>query len=47
LAQWVNGLEDYKKSLERFTMEFAAKTCGLTIELLKQVAHMIVEANGV
>jgi formate dehydrogenase major subunit len=47
LAQWVNGLEDYKKSLQPFTMEFAAKTCGLTVELLKQVAHMIVEADGV
>jgi len=47
LAQWINGLEDYKKSLQPFTMEFAAKTCGLTVELLKQVAHMIVEADGV
>ena len=47
LAQWVNDPEDYKKSLEPFTMEFAAKTCGLTVELLKQVAHMIVEADGV
>jgi predicted molibdopterin-dependent oxidoreductase YjgC len=35
------------KSLEPFTLEFAAKTCGLTVELLKQVAQMIVEANGV
>jgi formate dehydrogenase major subunit len=47
LTQWVNGLEDYKKSLEPFTMEFAAKTCGLSVELLKQVAHIIVEADGV
>ena len=47
LTRWVNGVEDYKKSLDPFTMEFAAKTCGLTVELLKQVAHMIVEANGV
>jgi formate dehydrogenase major subunit len=47
LAQWVNDLEDYKKSLQPFTMEFAAKTCGLTVELLKQVAQMIVEADGV
>jgi formate dehydrogenase major subunit len=47
LGQWVNGLEDYKKSLEPFTMEFAAKTCGLTMDLLKQVAHMIAEADGV
>src|ERR1700675_520916 len=47
LDQWVNGLDQYYKSLEPFTLEFAAKTCGLPVELLKQVAHMIVEANGV
>ena len=47
LAKWVNGLEQYRESLEPFTMEFAAKTCGLTVDLLKQVAHMIVEADGV
>jgi formate dehydrogenase major subunit len=47
LDQWVNGLNEYKKSLEPFTMEFAAETCGLTVDLLKQVAHLIAEANGV
>jgi formate dehydrogenase major subunit len=47
LDQWVNGLDEYYKSLEPFTLEFAAKTCGLTVELLKQVAQMIVEASGV
>src|SRR6202035_5603476 len=47
LDQWVNGLDQYHKSLEPFTLEFAAKTCGLTVELLKQVAQMIVEAKGV
>ena len=47
LSQWVNGLEEYKKSLEPFTMEFAEKTCGLPIETLKKVAHMIAEAEGV
>jgi formate dehydrogenase major subunit len=47
LDQWVNGLDEYYKSLEPFTLEFAAKTCGLTVELLKQVAHMIAQANGV
>src|SRR6201993_920762 len=47
LTQWVNGLEEYKKSLQPFTMEFAAETCGLSVDLLKQVAHMIVEASGV
>jgi formate dehydrogenase major subunit len=47
LSQWVNGLEEYKKSLEPFTMEFAEKTCGLPVETLKKVAHMIAEAEGV
>ena len=47
LAQWVNGLEEYKKSLAPFTMEFASRTCGLSEDPLKKVAHMIAEANGV
>lgn len=47
LDQWVNGLEEYKKSLEPFTMEFAVETCGLPMETLKTVAHMIAEASGV
>jgi formate dehydrogenase major subunit len=47
LDQWVNGLEEYKKSLAPFTMEFAARTCGLSEDTLKKVAHMIAEANGV
>jgi len=47
INQWVNGFEEYKKSLEPFTMEFAAKTCGLSVETLKQVAHMIVDAKAV
>jgi len=47
LNQWVNGLEDYKKSLEPFSMEFAEKTCGLPMETLKKVAQMIAEAESV
>jgi formate dehydrogenase major subunit len=47
LNQWVNGLEEYKKSLAPFTMEFAARTCGLPENILKDVAHMIAEASGV
>ena len=31
LEKWVNGLEEYKKSLGPFTMEFAAETCGLSL----------------
>jgi formate dehydrogenase major subunit len=47
MDQWVNGLEEYKKSLAPFTMEFAAKTCGLSEDTLKEVAHMIAKADGV
>ncbi len=47
LNKWVNGLEEYKKSLALFTMEFASRTCGLSEDTLKKVAHMIAEANGV
>jgi len=47
IEKWVNGLDAYYKSLESFTLEFAAQTCGFSVDLLKKVAHMIVEADGV
>jgi formate dehydrogenase major subunit len=47
LRQWVNGLDEYKKSLAPFTLEFASQTCGLPIQTLKTVAHMIAEAESV
>jgi formate dehydrogenase major subunit len=47
LRQWVNGLDEYKKALAPFTLEFASKTCGLPVETLEKVAHMIAEASGV
>ncbi len=47
LEKWVNGLDEYKKSLEPFTMDFAAEKCGLPIETLKQVAQMIADAEKV
>ncbi len=47
LRQWVNGLDEYKKTLAPFTMEFASQTCGLPVETLEKVAHMIAEASGV
>ena len=39
--------EEYKKSLESFTLEMASERCGLPIETLTKVAHMIAEADGV
>jgi formate dehydrogenase major subunit len=47
LSQWVNGLEEYKRSLAPFPLEFAARTCDLSEDTLKKVAHMIAGANGV
>ncbi len=47
LEKWVNGLAEYRKSLEPFTMEFAAEKCGLPVETLQTVAHTIAEAEGV
>jgi len=47
LDQWVNNLEEYRKSLEPFTLEFASRTCGLSVETLKQIAHIIADAERV
>ncbi len=47
LNQWVNGLDEYRKSLEPFTLELAEQKCGLPVETLKTLARMIAEADGV
>lgn len=47
IAQWVNGFEDYRQSLQQYTLEFAAERTGLSQDLLKQVASEIVKADGV
>jgi len=47
IDKWVNGAEEYKQSLEPFTLELASQRCGLPIETLTKVAHMIVEADSV
>ncbi len=46
LKQWVNGTDAYWKSLDPFTMEMASQRCGIPIETLTKVAHMIAEADG-
>jgi formate dehydrogenase major subunit len=47
IDKWVNGFDEYRKSLEPFTLEFAAERCGLSLEILKKVAHMIADAERV
>ena len=46
LDQWVNGLEEYRKSLEPFTMEYAAQKCNVPLETLVQVAEEIGKAES-
>src|SRR5438477_4542574 len=45
LDQWVNGLDDYRKSLESFTMEAASHISGVPQETLTTVARMICDAK--
>ena len=47
ISQWVHGLDEYRRSLEPFTLETAQEACGLPIETLKKVAVMIAESKGV
>jgi formate dehydrogenase major subunit len=47
LSQWVNGVDEYRRRLEPFTLEFVSRTCELPIEALKQLAHMIADAKAV
>lgn len=46
LAQWVNGVEDYRKSLSPFTMEYASRKTGLPVDTLERVARTIAEAKS-
>jgi formate dehydrogenase major subunit len=46
LDQWVNGVDEYRRSLEPFTMDYAAKTCGVPVETLEQIAKEIAAAES-
>ncbi len=47
LASWVNGLAEYRASLESFTLEFAAARCGVAVETLQNVARTIAASDKV
>jgi hypothetical protein len=46
LDQCVNGVDEYRKSLEPFTMEYAARTCEVPVETLERVAKEIASAES-
>lgn len=45
--QWVNHFDEYKQSLEQYTMEYAEKITGVPVTTLTTVAHEIAAADGV
>lgn len=47
IDKWVNEADEFRKSLEPFTLEMASERCGLPKEELIQVAQMIAEAESV
>jgi formate dehydrogenase major subunit len=47
LDNWVNGLDKFRKSLEPFTMEYAAKTCNVPLETLERVAKELAAAKSI
>jgi formate dehydrogenase major subunit len=46
LKNRVNGFDDYKESLEKFTLEYAEKTTGISKSELIKLAEMIHEAKS-
>jgi formate dehydrogenase major subunit len=47
IEQRVNHYDEYVKSLEPFTMEYAEQTTGISADTLRTVAEEIVKADGV
>ena len=46
LNRWVEGLDEYRKSLAPFTLEAASRLTGISADQLKRVAHQIAEADS-
>lgn len=46
LKERVNNVDEYKQSLDKFTLEYAEIVTGLTQETMKKVAEMIHESNA-
>lgn len=46
MERWVNGVDEFQKSLEPFTMEYASKICEIPIETLERIAKEIGTAES-
>ena len=47
IDKWVKSAEEYRKSLEPFTLAMASERTGLPVETLEKVAHIVAEAESV
>jgi formate dehydrogenase major subunit len=47
IQQWVNQFDEYKKSLEPYTLEYTEKITGIAPSILVTVANEIAAADGV
>jgi len=47
IHRWVNGVDEYRATLEPFTMEFAERVTGISSAQLEQVAREIAQAETV
>ena len=47
IAKWVKGAEQYRKSLDSFTLAMASERTGLPAETIEKVARMVAEADSV
>jgi formate dehydrogenase major subunit len=47
IDKWVNNFDEFKKSLESFTLEYAEQITGVPVATLTTVAHEIAAADGV
>ncbi len=47
IERWVNGFDEYRRSLEPYTMEFAERRTGVAAATLKEIAGEIAHAESV
>ncbi|ACO47822.1 formate dehydrogenase subunit alpha [Deinococcus deserti] len=46
ISQWVNDLDEYRQSIERYTLAYAEEVTGIPEATLRQIAQEIVQADG-
>ncbi|MBA2116076.1 formate dehydrogenase subunit alpha [Bremerella alba] len=47
LEQWVNNLDEFRESLEPFSLEFAEEKTGIPIQTLTKIAQMVAQSPRV